>query len=400
MKSSATSGSRSQPARGRTGCPPALLLTQILALTLPRSASRAEDSITYKYEDYAEAGGRIDVHAQSGLVQQDLGPDWQFKLSGVIDAIAGATPTGVPAAAGRTQVPVTELHDHRKAWEADATRAWSRVSVTAGFGESREHDYISRGWSLNTLTDFNEKNTTLLVGAAGHSDDVEAFFTPAHPYLGKQATDLILGLTQLLDPLTTVTLNLSWSRETGFLNDQYKVVQKTVAILPGLYLPLGFAENRPDERNHGAALASVERAFPALHGSLEGSYRYYADTFGTVASTVELAWFQHLGERFVLRPDLRLYEQGAARFYSYNLDATAIVPTAVPNPQGAAYSSDYRLSKLATITYGLKAIWNVTDRIELDLAYDRYEMWGRDGVTPKSAYPIAGIIVAGAKFSW
>jgi hypothetical protein len=373
-----------------------------LSLLLPRSGARAEDSLSFKYEDYAEAGGRIDVHAQSALVQQDLGPDWQVKLSGVIDAIAGATPTGVPAAAGSTQVPLTELHDHRKAWEADATRNFTRVSVTAGFGESREHDYISRGWSLNTATEFNGKNTTVLAGVAGHSDNVEAFFTPAHPYLGKQATDLLAGVTQLLDPLTSVTLNFSWSRDTGFLNDQYKLVRKTVAILPGLYLPLAFAESRPGERNQGAVFASIDRAFPGLHGSLEASYRYYGDTFGIAAHTVELQWFQKLGERFVLRPDLRLYEQSAANFYFYNLDRSApgLTPTTVPNPQGAAYSSDYRLSEMATATYGLKAIWTPTDRVELDLAYDRYEMWGRDGITPKSAYPIAGIITAGFKFSW
>jgi hypothetical protein len=373
-----------------------------LSLLLPRSGARAEDSLSFKYEDYAEAGGRIDVHAQSALVQQDLGPDWQVKLSGVIDAIAGATPTGVPAAAGSTQVPLTELHDHRKAWEADATRNFTRVSVTAGFGESREHDYISRGWSLNTVADFNEKNTTVLAGVAGHSDNVEAFFTPSHPYLGKQATDLIAGVTQLLDPLTSVAINLSWGRETGYLNDQYKVVRKTVAILPGLFIPLTFAENRPGQRNQGAVLASIDRAFPAVHGSVEASYRYYGDTFGVAAHTVELQWFQKLGERFVLRPDLRLYEQSAANFYFYNLDRSAagLTPTAVPNSRSPAYSSDYRLSAMATATYGLKATWTPTERLEFDLAYDRYEMWGRDGVTPKSAYPIAGIITAGAKFSW
>jgi hypothetical protein len=388
--------------RFRPGPPAAPLVAAVLALTLPRSPARAESSLTYKYEDYAEAGGRIDVHAQSGLVQQELGPDWQLKLSGVVDAIAGATPTGVPAPAGSTQVPVSELHDHRKAWEADVTRSFERVSLTAGFGESREHDYISRGWSLNTATEFNGKNTTVLAGVAGHSDNVEAFFTPAHPYLGKQATDLLLGVTQLLDPLTSVGVNLSWGRDTGFLNDQYKVVRKTVAILPGLFIPLTFAESRPGERNQGAVLASVDRAFPGWRGSVEASYRYYRDTFGIAAQTVELQWFQKLGERFVLRPDLRLYEQSAANFYFYNLDLAApgLTPTAVPNSRGPAYSSDYRLSEMATVTYGLKAIWTPTDRIELDLAYDRYEMWGRDGVTPKSAYPIAGIITAGFKFSW
>ena len=355
--------------------------------------------MSYKYEDYSEADGRVGVHTQSALVEKDFGPDTQFKLSAVNDAIAGATPTGEPAR-GTDQVPLSQLHEHRKAWEGDLSRQFARVGITIGVGDSREHDYISRGWSLNTLTDFNQKNTTLLVGVAGHDDDVEVFSLRGHPYLKKWSNDQIIGVTQLLDPLTSVTFNVSWGRETGFLNDQYKLVQKTTELIPGVSLPLDRPENRPNERDKTTALASIERSFPAVHGALEGSYRLYSDTYGTVAHTVQLKWFQHLGEKLILSPDLRLYEQSAARFYHYDLDATNIVPTLVPNPQGPLYSSDYRLSSLVTTTYGLKAVWTPVSWLELSVSYDRYTMRGRDGATPQSAYPRANNSTAGIKISW
>ena len=38
--------------------------------------------------------------------------------------------------------------------------------------------------------------------------------------------------------------------------------------------------------------------------------------------------------------------------------------------------------------------------LQLELAYDRYEMRGRDGVTPQSAYPTANIYTAGARVAW
>ena len=38
------------------------------------------------------------------------------------------------------------------------------ANVALGFGNSRESDYVSNGYSINTLTDFNQKNTTLLLG--------------------------------------------------------------------------------------------------------------------------------------------------------------------------------------------------------------------------------------------
>ena len=210
----------------------------------------------------------------------------------------------------------------------------------------------------------------------------------------------ILGVTQLLDPRTKVTLNFTWSRETGYLSDQYKLVEQNVEILPGLYFPLEFSENRPSEHNSGVVYASINRAVPFLHGALEGSYRFFQDTFGVAANTVELQWQQKIGERFVLAPDLRGYEQSAAKFYYYNLTTTNIIPTAIPNPSGPAYSSDYRLSSLFTTTYGLKATWKPRDWLQLDVAYDRYTMRGRDGVTPQSAYPKANIVTLGAKLSW
>jgi Protein of unknown function (DUF3570) len=297
-------------------------------------------------------------------------------------------------------VPLASLRDHRKDWDVDLSRKFANVDLTAGYSQSREHDYVSRGWSLNTQTDLNQKNTTLLAGVAGHSDDVETFFDPQHAYIGKQSTSAIVGVTQVLDPRTFVSIDFTWNRETGYLDDQYKLVQKTEELVPGSFFELPFAENRPGEHNSGALLASVNRAFPGSGGALEASYRFYGDTYGVTANTVEARWIQKIGDRLTLAPELRLYRQGAADFYYYDLDDTDIVPTVIPNGNGPAYSSDYRLSSFDAVTCGLKATLKVQAHVQLELAYDRYEMRGRDGVTPQSAYPTANIYTAGARVSW
>lgn len=374
------------------------LLTGWLLLVNPRAA-RAEDSLSYKYEDYRESDGRIAVKTQNALVEQDLGPDMHLRLQGVVDAIAGATPNGQPAPAGSDQVVLTQLHDRRKAWNADFSRQFTAVKLDLGLAQSRESDYDSTGWSVNTLTDFNQKNTTLLAGVAGTDDRMKVFYQPAWAH--KRTSDLIVGVTQLLDPRTAVTFNLTWGDAAGFLSDQYKLVQKSVAVAPGVFLPFTYGENRPDHRNRWIALAAVNRAFPDLAGALEASYRFYHDTFGTDAHTVELRWLQRLGKDLILQPQLRLYDQSAARFYYYQLDQTAIVPVAgTPNPAGPFYSSDYRLSALRTSLYGLKVIWTPSPRWQLDAAFDQYDMRGKDGVTPGSAYPHAAILSVGARFSW
>ncbi len=380
--------------------PAGVPLAALLVLAFPPPSVRADGSVTYKYEDYDEAGGRISVHTQGLILDQDIPGGMKFGLTLVDDAIAGASPTGAPAPPGSDQVPLSHLSDHRKAWEADLSRPFGRTSISVGAAESREHDYVSRGWSLNTLTDFNRKNTTLLAGIAAHDDGVETFFDPGQIYATKHSFSAIAGVTQLLDKWTSVTLDVTWGRDTGFLNDQYKLVVKTLELFPGVFLPEGFAENRPDERSSGTAFASVNRSFPGAYGALEASYRFYTDTYGITSSTAELRWLQKIGDRLTLAPEARFYEQGAASFYYYNLDSTDIIPTRVPNPAGTAYSSDYRLSSFYAVTYGIKATCKVGERLELTLAFDRYGMRGRDGVTPQSAYPVANIASAGAKLSW
>jgi Protein of unknown function (DUF3570) len=383
----------------RFQCGRSVLLATFLAWLTPRAA-RAEDSVSYKYESYREAGGRIAVQTRGANLEQDLGTEMHLKLEGVIDAITGATPTGEPAPAGSDQVVTTELRpERRKSWNADLSRQFPRINVDFGFGNSRESDYVSNGWSVNTVTDFNQKNTTLLAGFAGTDDKIKVFFQG--PRARKHTNDVILGVTQLLNPLTTVGVDVTWGRASGDLSDQYKLVEKDTEVFPGIFLPLTFGENRPDYREKWIAVVSLNRAFREARGALEGSYRFYHDTFGTDAHTLDLQWFQHVGGKLVLRPSFRYYTQTAASFYHYNLNTDSVTPNrGAPNPNGPFYASDYRLSQMQTVTYGLKGIWNATAALQFDLALEQYDMRGTDHVTPQSAYPRARIITAGAKFSW
>ncbi len=368
-----------------------------LFLLSPRD-SRAETVAAYKFQDYQESTGRIKVQTQSAMIEQTLGTEARLKFTGVIDAIAGATPTGQPAATPGGAVPLTSIEDRRKAWTLDVSRQFGRVNLAVGAADSRESDYVSTGFSLNTLTDFNQKNTTLLVGVAGTSDEVSVFFQPERA--DKRTFDAIVGLTQLLDTKSTLQFNFSYGRASGYLSDPYKIIQKKTEILPGLFLPLTFGENRPAERDKWIAYAAYNRSFDQLHGAVETSYRLYHDSFGITSHTVALAWFQHLGPQFIISPAMRFYQQSAADFYAVSLDGSTITPGSTPNPSGPFFSADYRLTSLRTLTYGVKLIWTPNKMCQFDVAWERYEMQGRDGVTSTSAFPQANIFTTGLRLSW
>jgi len=320
-------------------------------------------------------------------------------VDGVIDSIAGATPTGQPAPAGSTEVPLSTLTERREAWNAVYAHQFAGVNVAAGAGNSRESDYVSDGWSLNTLSEFNQKNTTLLLGIAGTSDEVRVFHQKE--WERKRSLDLIAGVTQLLDPRASVTANLSWGRASGYLADPYKLVQKNTEVIPGVFLPLTFPENRPAEREKWIVFLGYNRAFPESKGTLETSYRFYRDSYEAHAHTFEAAWFQQIGDQWILRPLARIHDQSAAAFYRYRFDGTPITPVAgPPRPNGPFYSSDYRLSALQTFTYGLKLVWDATDALQFDVAFERYDMRGTDRVTPQSAYCRANIITLGGRLHW
>ena len=91
----------------------------------------------------------------------------------------------------------------------------------------------------------------------------------------------------------------------------------------------------------------------------------------------------HLALVSVLLPDTR-----ASFYYIIVPDANNLPP---------AFSSDYRLSKLQSFTYGVDITYQVFKHLSLDASYMRYVMEGLDGVTSQSAYPSANVFNAGLR---
>jgi hypothetical protein len=374
-----------------------IFFAAVLELTVPRLVC-AEGSISYKYQSWEEDADRIRVDSHAAQIEQGLPNDFKLKLSGVIDSISGATPTGQPADA-TGQVPLSEMHDRRKAWQGELSRPFGRVNVSIGGANSRESDYVSDGVSLNTTTDFNQKNTTLLLGFGTTRDRVHVFYQPE--WAKKRSTDLMIGVTQLISPEMSVTANLGYGTSSGYLSDPYKIIQKDTEVISGVFLPLTFIENRPGQREKWTLYLATNRAFKDVHGAADLNYRFYHDDFGINSHTVSASWLQWVGERVLISPSVRWSQQSAADFYRLSLTGTSIEPGDTPNPTGPFYSADYRLSHMRTLAGGVKVLWRIVpERVEVDVEYQRYTMKGLDGMTPASAYADANVFTVGGRFAW
>jgi hypothetical protein len=202
--------------------------------------------------------------------------------------------------------------------------------------------------------------------------------------------DAFVGLVQLFGPKAYLTVNASVGFDHGYLADPYRGVMAEnnfVQLDPSD--PALFPEKRPRHRNDQILYASWTQFITPLDGSLEISYRFFHDSWGIFSSTADLAWHQKIGKKIVVSPRFRYSVQSAADFYYVEVPDFNHLPT--------YYSSDYRLSELATLAFGVDITYRISKHLSLDLGIMRYMMRGLDGVTSQSAYPDATEISFGGR---
>jgi Protein of unknown function (DUF3570) len=298
--------------------------------------------------------------------------------------------TNSPSFRNNSRVPLTQLHDLRRAGTLNFPITFGINTFTPGVSLSSEHDYHSFGLSFNDALQLNNKNTTLNVGWSHDADRVLDQNPIPSQWKGKVSDDILVGVNQLLTPKSYFTVDFTYGQEYGYLNDPYRGVSALVNYNPGdVDDPQTIPENRPRRRTKEVFYVSYDQFIDPLNGSAEASYRFYHDSYGIFAHTAELAWHQKLGRHFVLSPSIRYYNQTAAFFYAEIFQDGNNLPQ--------FYSSDYRLSELETITGSLDLDWRIQKHFSLDLGYSRYIMIGLDNLTSQSAYPAANIFSVGGR---
>lgn len=150
---------------------------------------------------------------------------------------------------------------------------------------------------MNYSLDLNEKNTILNLGWAHDSDTIipnsaTYIFREQH----KITDDVFIGADQLLGPNTVLTANFTFGNSSGYLNDPYRGVLFEAYPQADLNNPSLFAEKRPNYRESYTVFGSVLQYVKPLRASAEGSYRFYADSFGIFAHTIGVAWHQKAGD--------------------------------------------------------------------------------------------------------
>ena len=350
---------------------------------------RGENQAAYRYENYSEDKKRMQIETHSVYFEQKLLELVTAKGELVYDGISGATPTGTHDAKGK--VLTTKLKDLRRAGNLGFEWRFANHKLNTGGSFSEEHDYISHGVSVGDAIEFNEKNTVIQFGVSHNFDSVRDGVNHKK-WHGKDSTEAIIGISQLLSPRDIFTAAFTFGNDSGYLSDPYRLAEYHPVIFPKGF-NIGVPERRPAHRNKEIVFTSLTHHFDSLDASLEGAYRFYHDSFGVDSHTVSLTWHQWLGKHLIVEPAFRFNEQSAASFY----DTTFSGPFTA-NPKGY-HSSDYRLSNFYSLDFGLQATVALNDHVHIIGGYHRYEMYGLDKTSP-AMYPQANIFTVGLQFLW
>ena len=307
----------------------------------------------------AGSSSRIGVNAYSMTALVPVAGEWSIGTTYTSDSVSGASPMYHSSG-------LTKMTDLRRAVDVELTRYFSRGTLSIGTSYSKESDYLSRGYSVQGSLSTEDKNTTFTLGGSMNSDDINPVIPPYGDYK-KKVYSGIFGITRIVTKRDIVQLNIGYSNGNGDFSDPYKV-----------------NDNRPTLKNNATVLTRWNHHFDWTDGTAKLSYRYYSDTFGIRAHTLEGEYVQPLRNGWTLTPLLRLYSQSEANFYVAVGAAEKADPTTpTPPPANAIYySEDQRLSAFGAITLGLKVSKQLNQDWLVDVKYEEYEQrssWSVNG---------------------
>jgi len=332
---------------------------------------------------YGEQDGRVKDASLNALARKEFSTEHFLNLKLAVDSLTGASPSGAlraldvpqtfttPSGGSSYEIAPGQLPvdnsflDTRVAFSANWQQPIGDLStIDLGVNVSDEYDYTSLGVSASYSRDFNKNNTTLSAGIALSSDDIDPVGGAPIPLafmrgeeinsskLGsdtKDTTDLLFGISQVINRRMVVQLNYSLSDASGYLNDPYKILSvidpdtgAPVAGPDGLYAY--HYESRPDSRQKQSLYGLMKYRFDA--GTLDFSYRYMTDDWDVVSHTTDLRYRWDLPAASYIEPHVRFYTQSAAEFYR--------VALLDGDPLPAYASADYRLGEFDAVTIGVK----------------------------------------------
>ena len=335
---------------------PLLLVAALASPSVADAGVLPEDRADALYHRYD--GGGVTIDGPSLLVRKKFAEKYSVAANFYMDMVSSASIDVVTTAS-----PYTETRTQMSA-ALDALNGKTQYSVN--FTNSDENDYTANSASLDISQDMFGDLTNVSFGFSRGWDEVRKrgdadFSEPI------DRSTYRVGVTQILTPTLMIGANYELVTDEGFLNNPYRSVRY---LDPGSASGFAFQpEVYPHTRTSNAAALNA-RYFLPYRAAVHGEYRFFTDTWGIDANTVQVGYTHPWGKQWIFELSYRWYDQSAADFYA----------DLFPRQDAQNFlARDKELSTFTSHMIGLGATyelpplgWSFLQRSTVSLFYDRF----------------------------
>jgi len=268
-----------------------------------------DDRADVFYSQYS--GGGMHIDTASASVQKKITEDLAVSGEYLIDKVSGASVDVLSNA--------SVIKDERHQKGVNVQYLHDKTTYTLGFTNSAERDYISNTPHFTISQDMFGDLTTITMGFSSTrnriGDNIGTALVPNVVWVGhSQSHSYSLGLSQILTRNMIAGVTLDVITDAGYLANPYRFIRFVDVTNPAKGYSLG-AQVYPDTRTSTAIEGRLKYYLP-YRAAAAVSYRYFRDTWGIRANTVEFDYTQPIRNLWILEGRVRVYEQGHATFYS------------------------------------------------------------------------------------
>ncbi len=258
-------------------------------------------------------GGDITIEGPSVLVRKKVGDNLSLSANYYEDMISSASID--------VKLSASPYHETRKQESLGADYLHGKSTYSVGFITSKEPDYKANTSYFAVSQDMFGDLTTLTLGYRRAWDQVfRDIKTPSgvlenDPTFHQRADHrgYSLSLTQILTRNAILAFNYELLTDQGYLANPYRKIRY---LSPGQGAGFTLADQvYPNTRTSHSASAQLKYYLP-YRAALTAQYRFFRDTWGIRANTVELDYTHPVWKRWIFDASLRYNRQSAADFYS------------------------------------------------------------------------------------
>lgn len=270
-----------------------------------------------------------------------------------VDVVTAASPDAVDL------VSTASRRNEAASFDWTATYAKDRTTASIRNGLHEEENYRSWNTGLAGSRAFAEDNTVVSAGVNAVLDWFDRYLlNGTHDgHNARSSLNFNAGVTQLLSPTTVAHLDYGFTLQEGQLSNGWNIVPTPQGAFQ--------LERLPASRGRHAFVGRVAQYLP-WSGAVHGSYRFYVDSFGIAAHTLEAELHQRLASFARLRFNYRYHTQTGADFFR----------TSAPLGAPILATADSDLAPLHAHTVGVKGTFDFpvsfARTLHVDLAVERY----------------------------